>query len=324
MDEIEFMRELYGQANKRLMDVWSRNIRFAHYTTESTLTKIIKNKEIWLRNTSRMNDSMEIKYGVIGMEKALSINGNADRFRTFLMYVFDGDTRYVDKIVNIIPERGYIDQYITYIACLSEHHMQPDDHEDKYGRLSMWRAYGNKSGVAMLFKPEILKLEGGVIAFSPVEYWEQDEITKAVTDKINFLCHHERDIREYIRKDSNHKNAFLRVMIQMLLFAVISIKHPSFAEEKEWRLIYNPTTSDALSLANGVVDSEVVEIRGSLEKIYKIHLSDGDYKLGNLLDSIMIGPNNHPLVTKVAIEELLKKEEISSIPIVVGFVKLSV
>ena len=142
-----------------------------------------------------MNDSMEIKYGVIGLEKALATNGNADRFRMFLMHVFDGDTRYVDKITNIISERGYIDQYITYIACLSEHHMQPDDHEEKYGRLSMWRAYGNSSGVALLFKPGILKLPQGVLYFSPVEYWEQDKITEVVTKEINFLCGCEKDVK---------------------------------------------------------------------------------------------------------------------------------
>lgn len=152
MNKIEFIHELFSQAYKRTDDVLSNHIRLAHYTTESTLMQIIRNKEIWLRNTSRMNDSMEIKYGVNGLAKALAENGNTGSFRSFLMYVFDGDTSYVDRISNIISERGYIDHYITYIACLSEHHMQPNDHENKYGRLSMWRAYGNPSGVSLLFK----------------------------------------------------------------------------------------------------------------------------------------------------------------------------
>lgn len=63
MNETEFLRELFSQANKRKNDVVNNDIRLAHYTTESTLMQIIRNKEIWLRNTSRMNDSMEIKYG---------------------------------------------------------------------------------------------------------------------------------------------------------------------------------------------------------------------------------------------------------------------
>lgn len=324
MNETEFLRELFSQANKRKNDVVNNDIRLAHYTTESTLMQIIRNKEIWLRNTSRMNDSMEIKYGVNGLVGAFAENGNARRFREFLMYVFDGDTSYVDKIFNLILERGYIDQYITYIACLSEHHAQPDDHEDKYGRLSMWRAYGNTSGVSLLFRPSILKLPEGVIFFSPVEYWEQDEITRAVTNKIEFLHSCKTEVREYIRQNSDNKNKFFYLMIRMLLFAIVSIKHPSFAEEREWRLIYHPIASEDLSHANGVVVKEVVNIRGSIEEIYKIKLSDGEYKLNKLLDSIMIGPNNHPFITKHAIERLLQDEGMNKISVIPSNVPLIV
>ena len=322
MNKTEFIRDLFSQADKREDKVLSNHIRLAHYTTESTLMKIIKNKEIWLRNTSRMNDSLEIKYGVNGLARALNKNGNTDRFKSFLTDVFDGNSFYINPIANFILERQYIDHHITYIACLSEHHAQPDDHEEKYGRLSMWRAYGNRSGVALLFKPSILTLPQGVIYFSPVEYWEQDEITRAVTDKIKFLHSCKLEVREYIRQSSNNKNEFFYLMIRMLLFAIISIKHPSFAEEREWRLIYHPTASEDLSHAGGIVEKDVVDIGGSLEEVYKIDLSTGEYELGKLLDSIMIGPNNHPFITKSAIEKLLKDEDMNGIPVIPSNVPL--
>lgn len=318
----KFLKELYAQANKRSKDVFDGHVCLAHYTTESTLMKIIKNKEVWLRNTSRMNDSMEIKYGVNALANSLAENGNADNFRSFLMHVFDGDVEYVDRIANIISERGYIDQYITYITCLSEHHMNLDDHEDKYGRLSMWRAYGNPSGVALLFKPEILNLPQDVVSFSPVEYWEQDKITEVVTDKIKFLCNSEDDVKKYVNQGSVYKKMFFNQMIQMMLFAIISLKHPSFAEEREWRLIYNPFISNSLTQAGSVVTEDVEEIRGSLEPIYKVHLSPGMYALNRLLDSIMIGPNNHSPITKKAIESLLKTEGLTAIPVIASNVPL--
>ena len=88
MNETEFIQNLFSQANKRAADVLNNHICLAHYTTESTLMQIIKNKEIWLRNTSRMNDSMEIKYGVDKLARALSENGNVESFRFFLsMYL---------------------------------------------------------------------------------------------------------------------------------------------------------------------------------------------------------------------------------------------
>lgn len=113
-------------------------------------------------------------------------------------------------------------------------------------------------------------------------------------------------------------------MIRMLLFAIISIKHPSFAEEREWRLIYHPTASEDLSHAGGIVEKDVVDIGGSLEEVYKINLSIGEYELGKLLDSIMIGPNNHPFITKRAIEKLLQDEDMSGIPVIPSNVPLIV
>lgn len=98
MNKIEFIRELFSQAGKREEYVRSNHILLAHYTTESTLMKIIKNKEIWLRNTSRMNDSTEIKYGVNGLARALNENGNSDRFKSFLTDVFDRDSSYINPI----------------------------------------------------------------------------------------------------------------------------------------------------------------------------------------------------------------------------------
>ena len=78
MIESKFLQDLEGkifsQAQERTNLILSKHIRLAYYTTEETLMKIIKNKEIWLRSTSRMNDSMEIKYGLDELGNALSNN----------------------------------------------------------------------------------------------------------------------------------------------------------------------------------------------------------------------------------------------------------
>lgn len=43
----------------------------------------------------------------------------------------------------------------TYITCLSEHL----SNEDNYGRLSMWRAYGHSTGIALIISPNFLDTE---------------------------------------------------------------------------------------------------------------------------------------------------------------------
>lgn len=38
--------------------------KLAHYTSAATALSILKNHEIWMRNTRCMNDFLEVKYGI--------------------------------------------------------------------------------------------------------------------------------------------------------------------------------------------------------------------------------------------------------------------
>ena len=49
----DFVKNNYKNADKY----------FAYYTTADTAYKIIKNKEIWMRNSSLLNDYKEVKFG---------------------------------------------------------------------------------------------------------------------------------------------------------------------------------------------------------------------------------------------------------------------
>lgn len=40
------------------------NQKLLHYTSAATALSILKNKEIWMRNTRCMNDFLEVKYGI--------------------------------------------------------------------------------------------------------------------------------------------------------------------------------------------------------------------------------------------------------------------
>lgn len=89
-------------------------------------------------------------------------------------------------------------------------------------------------------------------------------------------------------------------------------------------MIYNPFVSDSLNQANGIVTKNVVEVHGSLEEIYKVHFASEGYALDQLLDSIMIGLNNHSAITKKAIESLLEQEGLHSISVTTSDVPLLV
>jgi hypothetical protein len=76
-------------------------------------------------------------------------------------------------------------KFDTYLACFSEH----KESEDTFGRLSMWRAYGGTTGVALVMKNEpfqsttisdVLKIYG-----SPVAYFDESRHMKAFSEVVD-------------------------------------------------------------------------------------------------------------------------------------------
>ncbi|GGD98639.1 hypothetical protein GCM10011529_00880 [Polymorphobacter glacialis] len=141
-----------------------------HYTTAEAAYKIICNKEIWLRSAAVMNDFSEIDYGLKCLKSAWdSPNGIAlqemlDRLhpslRADLTNLFDGHAE------NLRTD--------TYLTSLSDH----SDNEDNFGRLSMWRAYGGKVGVALVLNPSAFSgtTDAMKVFSSPVLYADEQKL----------------------------------------------------------------------------------------------------------------------------------------------------
>jgi hypothetical protein len=91
----------------------------------------------------------------------------------------------------------------------------------------------------------------------------------------------------------------------MLRFAVLSTKHPGFAEEREWRILYSPTTEPSKHLTK-----DIQVVGGVPQPIFKIPLRDIPEAgiaaaIPKLLDRIIIGPTQYPLAQYEAFFELL-------------------
>lgn len=123
--------------------------KLVHYTSATTALSILKNQEIWMRNTKCMNDFLEVRYGCRLFEN-LKDNGESKKFEQLKEAFGKQGDAFEQGFFHAINE---FDAWTntTYIACLSEH--EPD--EDKYGRLSMWRGYGRDSGVALVSGPAV-------------------------------------------------------------------------------------------------------------------------------------------------------------------------
>ena len=131
-------------------DFPSKRPLLAHYTSVSTLDKIVSMNQVWLSNPLYMNDLEELRFGM---------NAGADDFCSsqHLAEVCESSGRHAflirkfDELFSSFDKNHALD---TYVMCLSEHTSGNYD-----GLLSMWRSYGaNGSGVAIVFDTAKLKL----------------------------------------------------------------------------------------------------------------------------------------------------------------------
>mgnify|MGYP001345930060 FL=1 len=115
----------------------------------------------------------------------------------------------------------------TYALCLTEHLAD----EDKYGRLSMWRAYASLNGVALVFnRPMFLEeaINTSVITIH-MFYFDQKEFRDAVSDFTKRL----RDNQSVLKTIPDFPNH----VFAKFLITVLSMKHKGFQEEREWRIL---------------------------------------------------------------------------------------
>lgn len=171
MNQANISEILFPHHHQELQRVVDGGINFAHYTNADTAFKIIKNQEIWLRNISVMNDYREFEHGKEFLAKLIkeSEEGKA------LKQAFDNIAPKIFETTfsNFENWAPYIKDDF-YISCFSEYEGK---NSDDIGKLSMWRAYGGNSGVAIIFKYDFFKvLDMTHLDFSSVVYFKQSQL----------------------------------------------------------------------------------------------------------------------------------------------------
>lgn len=278
----------------RTKAIQANGLRVAYYTTAATAHSIIRNGELWMRNTSTMNDYSEVEHGFDCLNSALK-SAEGEEFTAAIDKCIPGlSQKAIDHFNGWLPHL----RQDTYITCVSEHLAD----EDSHGRLSMWRAYGGNTGVALVLRPDVMfkPVDVGIYA-SPVAYWTQERVRQEMAE-----------IAARVRVNAELVIAADPVLMQNVLFnmfrfAVMGTKHPGFAEEREWRFITCPTLKESPLLRQ---TAEVV--RGTPQLVQRICLKDvpedgiEGLTLPAILDRIIIGPCEYPHATYRAMMQLLK------------------
>lgn len=281
---------------ERSQKLASGAISLVHYTTAENAMRIIQSNEFWLRNVRCMNDYSEVQHGVALILGAFHAEGSKRRDRLLQLCDSVAPSAAADAITAFDQWKSNLPA-ATFIGCLSEH-----DPADSLGRLSMWRAYANGAGVALVMNKTPFVAETDELkAYSlPVLYLSDIEFVSALDQCLDGI---EANLAILSKIDGS---ALAHVIFWWLIFLSVSLKHPAFSEEREWRIIYLP------SLERSEVILEGVEaISGIPQIVQKIPLRNAPDQglhgadIPNLVAKIIVGPSQYPLVIKDALAAAL-------------------
>jgi DUF2971 family protein len=273
----------FPEASRRRGTILDGGLRFAHYTTAEVAMSIIQNGAVWMRNATTMNDFSEISHGLVCISEAWRSEGG-ERFKAALEDLHVG---LVGQIEQQFDGWQHDMRNNTFLTCLSEHPAT----EDRLGRLSMWRAYGGRSGVALVLNmtPFTATTDELKAYSSPVFYGEGTEIEAQLDAIADKLVEH-RVLLGRVASDGLRE-----IVFTALRYAALCTKHPAFAEEREWRVIYSPSLG-----RSPVIEPFVHAVRGVPQVVQKIPLANDPANglhgaaVPDLLHRLIIGPTADP------------------------------
>jgi hypothetical protein len=201
----------------------SSNRSLYHYTTAEGLKGILETLSLWGTDVRFLNDALETKFArdlmadaVLAMENPASDPSHfahafsEQAFETFNLY------RTLALEAMCAPDIG------VYVVCFCE----------LGDMLSQWRGYGLDHGYAIEF--DLAALEDALANYPHHDY--ASGITRlsygipAAFDVISV------GVEEMARFNLNHPGVKAEYMALQLTSMLATIKHPSFEEEREWRL----------------------------------------------------------------------------------------
>ncbi|MFL5814005.1 MAG: DUF2971 domain-containing protein [Bdellovibrionia bacterium] len=304
--EERFAKTFFPYASQRMAEVKAKKTRFVHYTSANSAMGILKNREIWMRNSTCMNDYREIMHGLESLRAAYDASDSGKRFRSSLNGIFDGIASEIEGHYNHWVPRFESE---TYLTCISEH----NDDEDALGRLSMWRSYGEPSGVALVLNHQAFFSDSNVLGVysSPVGYLDKESFGEMLDEVAQNVEANASEIKKMGREKT------VEIVSRMFMFAALSAKHPGFKEEREWRVIYSPYLIRSTDDKKPVVTKTIQSVHGVPQIIYKIPLKNVPEQglkgldPAELINRMIIGPSQYPKAMYQAFVELLAEAGIS-------------
>lgn len=235
-----------------------------HYTDFAAFDGIIRCAELRLNNILNMNDAAEMRLFMNGICKAV-----IERLR------LDGENEKIHEAeIFFQKELEKEFHYSAYAACFSKYR---DD-------AAQWERYGHfGQGVCIAFHEELMqKMIGGSVSLQEVYYQEDMREHRLV----NEFCQLIRESSIFLENLTQLQNLMNVAWVQSAAF-----KHPSFASEKEFRLVVSPFISNEFA-----IEPKYHVSMNRIKKYYPLDLNRMcgrlHMHLSDLVGEIIIGPTS--------------------------------
>jgi len=261
-----------------------------HYTSASGLLGIISTGSLWMTDIEFVNDAEELAYARASVLDELQVRAYEIAAPEVDGYA-DPDGSRAEVLRNVARELEQSPQahpsrtYHVYAACFCENG----------DLLSQWRAYGGDGGYAIGFRTAAL-LEVRTL----LESVHFAKVTYGLDDARHYLA-------AMLEAVAPHPTAHPGVqgnvqLMSLVLPTVAAIKHPTFAEEQEWRL---------LSTSWGA--SESLRFRpGSAGLVPYVEVSLPDDAVAH----VIVGPGRYPRVRISGVAQLLERHGMGGVEVV--------
>lgn len=254
-----------------------------HYTTQSGLLGIVKSKEIWATHTQYLNDVREFRHAIELVKDELSR--------------MESDPQLRDRIELIKEMRDALQSEVESInVCVCSFSADGDV-------LSQWRAYATRpSGFAIGFSGAFLRAVADELKFwlAPVLY-EENEQRLLVRSLLNdVLEENEKRLRPPGNEDERTHPPGGNLIAYLNRYAPI-LKHKSFSEEREWRIISRP-------LFYGHSRFDFRTGGSMLIPYFRMPLASNQRPFR--IEEIVIGPAPYPAQSSRSIHGLLMKYDV--------------
>jgi hypothetical protein len=254
-----------------------------HYTTFRGLLGIVGSHTLWASDVRYMNDSAELKH-------------TADLIRTEISR----------RIAAGHPDPQLLNRFLDWVKhrITNGHMLFGASFRANGNLLSQWRGYGGVGkGVSMGFSPGYILRCAAQQGFRIGRCIYRPERQRQLIGQVLDTVEQEAASTAPGGDSAAHHQVFARIESDLLRIAAV-LKHPSFQEEEEWRLV-SPVITDYM-------DAPVLFREGTSMLVPYIEFrflpEDGR---GICLEHVYLGPTAHQNISMNSLKLLLRKQGIA-------------